>query len=150
MIAWLQSKAIAILGVGMVASVAFGGVQTLRIKALKTEAAQMASELMDAQSAFMVSEQNRDKEQAQAVASYQAASDRCEARVDQARKAASIIEGITNGYRYDAGTTAGSLGAVPGATRSIVPAGELRGIIGQAAGSQAAGVSSGSKPGAAR
>lgn len=115
----------------IISVVAFAGVQTVRLNSAQAANDKLRLEVAGMKLAVDLSEQLRGQEQAQASTSYADLSSRCEQRVDQARKAQSIIEGITNGTFTHPSVPAASVN--PGATRALVPAGELRGIVGQPA-----------------
>jgi len=117
---WLQGRAIGLLGGALFAAVVAFGVQTWRVDKLQFANAELSRQLKDAKAAADLSEQLRGQEQAQDHTSYADQSARCEQRVITALDAARAIEEITN---------ANSSSAV--ADRPIVPAIELRRIIGQ-------------------
>lgn len=134
--AFLAAKALPIMGGALLASTVAFGVQTWRIDGLQAKNAQLVQQLKDTKAAADLSEQLRATEQSQDRTSYADQSERCEQRVVTALDAARAIEEITNANSSPA--TAG---------RPIVPAIELRRIIGQSAQGGTAGVPArGNKP----
>lgn len=129
-LAWASARRLPLAAFAAMA--AFGAIQTARIDGLQTKNAKLGLELAQATEAARLSEQLRGQEQAQDQGSYADQSARCEQRVITAIDAARAIEEITN---------ANASPVI--ADRPIVPAIELRRIIGQT-GRGAAGVPTGS------
>lgn len=151
MIGWLQRKAIVILGGLLAIVLVVAAVQTvriegfgiwpLRIEGLQDKADRFEREwlaakqqLKDAKANLKASEELRMRERQQDTTSFTDQAQRCAQRITTARDAAKAIEEITHGQAHS---------TVPAATRGIVPAGQLRRVIGQAAPAQATGVPAG-------
>lgn len=162
-VAWIEAQAVAILGVLLVAALIAAGLlfvqlHGFKVGPLKFEGALAANERLrlevaGSKMALDLSEDMRADEQAQAQQSFNAATERCEQRVDSARDAGRAIQEIVtygNSLQVvpaDAGHEHDAAGA---GNRGIVPAGQLRRVIGQAAAGGAAGMSGGSNGGAAK
>lgn len=134
--AWVQARALAILAGALIAALVGFGIQTVRVSSLKADNVRLAGNAKAAKEAAALSEALRAQEQVQDKASFAAASERCEQRVATAIDAARAIEEVTN-------ATVSNVQPAGGADRAIVPAAQLRRIIGQAQGA-ATGVSAGS------
>lgn len=96
--------------------------QARTISNLREDKAQLATQLKAAKEATALSEAMRAQEQEQSSVSYSDLSTRCEQRINTAREASQAIEEITN-VEVDVPNT--------GSARPIVPAGQLRRVIGQ-------------------
>lgn len=122
--AWIAGKAVMLLAGALAITVLGLAVQTWRVSSLKAANATLQADVKAAKEATRISEGLRAQEQADASASYGELSNRCEQRVSEARDAAQAIGEIINANGTNDG---GSRGA----DRGIVPAGQLRRVIGQ-------------------
>lgn len=129
---WVSQHRIPLLFVLALAT--FAGVQTWRVSSLKADNAALVVKVADANEAVRLSDALRGQEQSQDKGSFADQSDRCEARVNSALDAARAIEEVTNGHDVPQGA---------GTSRALVPAIELRRIIGQNAEGGAARVPAG-------
>lgn len=125
--AWLATRAIALLCGALAVALIGAAVQSWRVSSLKADNAKLRGEVKTAVETVKLSEAMRAQEQVQDKNSYADLSDRCEARVTTAIDAARAIHEVTNANVSNDRANAG-------ADRAIVPASQLRRIIGQAQG----------------
>ena len=143
---FLQRSAIVMLSSLLVVSVASSAVLAVQvygfsvgpfeIEGLQDKAGRLEDQAKAARAAVEQSEELRGQEQDQARAAFSAISERCEKRSTTARDAAAAIEEIVHYGQGNAPSAAPSddeRGDFRGDARSVVPADQLRRIVGQTA-----------------
>lgn len=133
-IAYIRGMAVQLLGGALVAALIGFSVQTWRIGRLKADVVQVTAERDAALKTASLSEALRGQEQTQDKASFTSADQRCDDRVNTARDAAATIKEIVHVPAFV--QAPGYSGAVP--DRALVPAAQLRRIVGQARDGEAA------------